>query len=157
MDKLPEYPAFKYPHPGPAKISVIRQAAAILLLLASPLGFLVGPPLGIVLLVGGLITFFARTKKLYLGPRYLLCGNTIVYYANVRRLILSEMNGTLTLHATNGKTFTLERDQFPTNARKPDKVKRNKEAKFAKVSAKIIEKVKRHAVAPEMVGLPPEH
>ena len=155
MDQLPEYPAFKYQHPGSGKIGRFRLILALVLLLASPLAFLVFLPIGIVLAIVGLLVLLMRNKWLYLGPRYLLCGTDIVYYANVTKLVLSEMNGTLNLHSANGKAFTLERGKFPTNARKPDKVKRNKEAKFAKVSAKIIEKVQKLSPAVECIGLTP--
>lgn len=155
MPPLPEYPAFKYPHPGSAPLSRGRKILALGLLIAAPFGFLIVAPLGFAFLVGSLITFFARSKKLVLGPRYLLCGHEIVYYANVTKLVLSEMNGTLRLQTASGKTFVLEREKFPTNARKPDKVKNNKAAKFAKVSAKIIEKVQKLAPAVECIGLAP--
>ncbi|MGB2881176.1 MAG: hypothetical protein WBC08_05310, partial [Rhodoferax sp.] len=83
---------------------------------------------------------------------YLLCGNSIVYYANVNRLTLSGANGTLRLQSQNGKSFVLERDKFPTGARKADKIKKNKAAKFDKVSSKIIEKVKKAAPRVDMIG-----
>ena len=37
----------------------------------------------------------------------------------------------------------VERERFPTNARKKDKIAINKAAKFSKVSARIVEKVRR--------------
>ena len=46
----------------------------------------------------------------------------------------------------------LERDKFPTGARKADKIKKNKAAKFDKVSSKIIEKVKKAAPRVDMIG-----
>ena len=94
----------------------------------------------------------AAGRQLQLGPRYLLCGNSIVYYANVNRLTLSGANGTLRLQSQNGKSFVLERDKFPTGARKADKIKKNKAAKFDKVSSKIIEKVKKAAPRVDMIG-----
>lgn len=155
MDQLPQYPAFQYPYSGSAPLRRSRKIMALVLLIATPFGFMIFPPIGVGLFIGSLIAFFARSKKLILGPRYLLCGPDIVYYANVTKLILSEMNGTLNLQSASGKTFVLERDKFPTNARKSDKVKKNKAAKFAKVSGKIIEKVQKQAPAVECIGLAP--
>ena len=46
-----------------------------------------------------------------------------------------------------GPVLRLERDKFPTNARKPDKITRNKATKFEKVSARIVEHVRKAAPA----------
>lgn len=99
-------------------------------------------PLGIVLLVVALIAWFSAPRQLLLGPRYLLCGNSIVYFGNVKQMDLSSAQGKLRLDCKNGTSFVLERDKFPTGARKADKIKKNKAAKFDKVSSKIMEKVR---------------
>ena len=156
MDQLPEYPAFRYQHAGFGKISRFRLILSLLILLSAFLVFLVLPPLAVVPIIVGLLFLLLRNKYLYLAPRYLLCGTDIVYYANVTKLVLSEMNGTLRLQTVSGKDFILEREKFPTYANKPHKIKRNKEAKFAKVSAKIIDKVRRHAPAVDCIGLSPD-
>ena len=56
-------------------------------------------------------------------------------------MVLSRSSGTLELFGADGPVLRLERDKFPTNARKPDKITRNKATKFEKVSARIIERV----------------
>ena len=89
------------------------------------------------------LAYLMAGKFLKLGPRYLLCGKSIVYYANVKRVVQSTAKGSLQLQSTNGQMFVLERDKFPTGARKADKIAKNKAAKFDKVSAKIIEKVRK--------------
>jgi hypothetical protein len=88
-----------------------------------------------------------------LGPRYLLCGQTIVYYANVKRLTLSRGTGTLRVQSNNGQSFVLERDKFPTNARKADKIQKNKAAKFDKVADKIIDKVRKATTSADLIGV----
>ena len=49
--------------------------------------------------------------------------------------------GTLELFGADGQVLRLERDKFPTNARKADKITKNKATKFEKVSSRIIERV----------------
>ena len=156
MFNLPDYPSFKYAHPGLGKISRGRLIATLILLFALPVAFFTVPPLALPLIIAALLVFFVRPKKLYLGPRYLLCGPDIVYYGNITRLTFSGPEGSLGLQTANGKVFVLDREKFPTHARKPDKVKNNKAAKFAKVSAKIIEKVRMQAPTAELIGVPTE-
>src|SRR3990167_5715060 len=113
------------------------HAGAAMALRATVLAF----PAGAVLWVLPLLARLTAGRYLQLGPRYLLCGDSIVYYGNVRRLVLSRSSGTLELFGADGPVLRLERDKFPTNARKPDKITRNKATKFEKVSARIIERV----------------
>ena len=141
-----EFASFKYQHTDPASLRPKRRwfvgislALALLVILTGWVAF----PGSLALLLFPVVALAARSRQLQLGPRYLLCGNSIVYYANVNRLTLSGANGTLRLQSQNGKSFVLERDKFPTGARKADKIAKNKAAKFDKVSAKIIEKVRK--------------
>lgn len=99
-------------------------------------------PFGILAFGVPLIVLFGQRKTLSIGPRYLICGDQIMYYANVRQAKLSEAAGTLSLHSASGKVLVIERDKFPTNARKTHKIAANKAAKFNKVTAKILEKVR---------------
>lgn len=93
------------------------------------------------------------SKKIFLGPRYLICGNSIVYYNNVERLALDETAGRLQLVTASNQAFTLERERFPTNARKADKIVRNKAAKFNKVAHHIIVRVQRAVPGVQASGL----
>lgn len=68
------------------------------------------PPLAIFLGVVGLVALFAGASKLLVGPRYLLCGNEIVYFANVDRVDRDEIAGTLRLTGSDGRGICLERD-----------------------------------------------
>jgi len=137
----PEFALFKYPHDGPPLVSPARRrftyASAAVALLATALAF----PAGALLWLVPLLARVTAGRYLQLGPRYLLCGDTLVYYGNVRRMALSRSRGTLELFGASGSVLRLERDKFPTNARKPDKVTKNKAAKFEKVSARIVERV----------------
>lgn len=137
----PEFALFRYPHGGRPLVSPARRrftwASAAVALLATVLAFPVGAALWLV----PLLARATAGRYLQLGPRYLLCGDTIVYYGNVRRMALSRTRGTLELFGAEGPVLRLERDKFPTNARKSDKITKNKAAKFDKVSARIVEHV----------------
>lgn len=84
-------------------------------------------------------------RYLVMAPRYLICGNQVIYFANVTRADLDSYHGQLRLVTGSGTTFTLERSRFPTGARKPEKIANNTQAKFGKVSQKLLETIRRCA------------
>jgi len=150
----PEFDLYKYPHGGRPLIGPVRRGFIYAGLAAGLLAGILVFPFGFVLLLVPLVARFSADCSLQIGPRYLLCGDTIVYYGNVRRLIRSRSMGTLALHCASGTVLLLERDKFPTSARKADKITKNKAAKFEKASSRIIERVARAApgIALEDVG-----
>lgn len=137
--------AWKYKHAGPGTRSRGQKLLAAALLLGAVAAFR-EPPLAIFLFIAGLVALFAGSKKILLGPRYLICGSEIVYFANVERVDRDDVAGTLCLAAADGPPLVLERDKFPTNARKADKIARNRATKFAKVAERIVSAV--HAANP---------
>lgn len=138
-----EFATFKYQHTEGTQRSKTRVRVTAACLGGAALSSVFGIfPLSIVLLVIALIAWFSAPRQLLLGPRYLLCGNSIVYFGNVKQMDLSSAQGKLRLECKNGTSFVLERDKFPTGARKADKIKKNKAAKFEKVSSKIMERVR---------------
>lgn len=161
------FATFKYQHAdrpalGAQRLWFIRICLALALaLLAAEYLFtlvLLAPEYHITGIVLALVAVLAwasapRTRTLQLGPRYLLCGQQIVYYGNVKSALLSRAKGTLRVQAHNGQVFVLERDKFPTSARKAEKIRINKAAKFDKVADKIIEKVRQAAPRAEVTGL----
>jgi hypothetical protein len=150
------FATWKYQHAGAGYRHRARAALTGALLVAAMVtGTLFAdqtilPP--IILFVLALIAFFHSRKVILVGPRYFICGDAIVYYANVTRMALDDRAGTLRLFTASGQGFTLERDKFPTGARKADKIAKNKAAKFAKVSASLIGKIQRASPAVETVG-----
>jgi len=152
----PDLTIFKYQHSDRVVPSGVGWLAflAFLAVLAISIYFL-GPGGIIVTVIGAIVSGFAWPKRrLCVGMRYLICGNTVVYYANIRKMVLTHGKGDeLVLHwGTNG-TFKLERERFPTNARKAPKIEKNKTAKFEKVSNGIIRRVLLAAPAVELVGI----
>lgn len=141
------FSAWKYRHPGPGYRSRARKLWAAALLLAGLLAYSI-PPLAIFLFVGFLL-LLKPSRKILLGPRYLLCGGEIVYFANIDRVDRDDIAGTLRLTGADGRGFVLERDKFPSAARKTDKIRRNQAAKFAKVAEQVVGRVR--AAAPAAV------
>ena len=139
----PQLATFKYKHGTRARLTTQRKIfVALCLILAGMLSF-VFFPFAIVAGLVSLVVFFTRGRTLAVGPRYLICGDEIIYYANVTQMALNEPLGRLELTLSSGKHFTLEREQFPTGARKTHKIAANQAAKFNKVSSRIIEKIRR--------------
>lgn len=148
-----EFASFKYQHNDKAGLTRARRwFIAISLPVAAVLAYPAPIP-GAMLFLLTLFAWMSAPRLLLLGPRYLLCGKTIVYYANVRSLTLSPTQGVLRMRSANGQTFVLERDKFPTGARKTDKIAKNKAAKFDKVSGKIIAKVRQASSNVELHGI----
>lgn len=135
--------SFKYSHKD--KLSLIpSQKFTILILLVLMLFFtIIYIQISIALLV---ITFIYTLivlpkRNLYLAPRYLICGNTIFYYKDITKMTLNSNLGLLIIYSEGREIFRLEKDLFPTNARKTDKIINNKKNKFKKISEKIIGKI----------------
>lgn len=132
--------SWKYQYEGPGIRQRWQFPVAVALLIACVPARVV-PPLLIPLLIIALILLFYRSRKLLIGPRYLICGREIVYFANVQRVDRDDVAGFLSLTPVEGAPFVLNREKFPTNARKADKIKRNRAAKFAKVAERVISHV----------------
>ena len=87
-------------------------------------------------------------RTLKIGPRYLICGERIVYYANVKRLVYDEVAGTLNLIIGLKTNLLIERRRFKGGAGQG----KDKGALFAEAAAMVSERV-RHA-APEALEAP---
>lgn len=136
MDTV-RFNTWKYRHEG----SGTRQRWQLLLAAICFVGSLLTisrPHFALPLFVIALLALFITSRKILIGPRYLICGSDIVYYANVQRIDRDDVAGRLTLSLDGTAPFSLEREKFPTNARKADKIKRNRQTKFAKVADRIV-------------------
>ena len=133
----PRLDSWKYQYAGPGAQKRWQKPLALGLLLASMLTYQ-HFPVPFFLLIAALLAALLTQKRLLLGARYLICGNRIVYFANIQRVDRDDPGGRLTLSSPSGEFFCLERSKFPTNARKPEKIRRNREAKFAKVAERIV-------------------
>ena len=143
---------FKYQHADPVSAGWVWLAWWTILALVAASTFFLGP-LGVVLTIVVVILMIKRVRRrsIYLGDRYFVCGNTIAYYRNIKRMELRP--GHLSLHWGEKGTFRLEQDRFPTNARKAEKIAKNKAAKFEKVSQRIVRKVLVDSPSVELAGI----
>lgn len=129
---------------GPVRRYIIYVSLAV-----GALAALLFFPFGALLFLVPLAAWVSAPHCLNIGPRYLVLGREVFYYANARHVVLSQARGTLRLFGDDGPSVTLKRSKLQTNARKPDKIARNKAAKFDKVCALIIERVR--LLAPDAI------
>ncbi len=108
----------------------------------------------IFLIVVVAVALFPRLNTILAGNtievynRYIICGSTIIYYQNITEVNINRSTGIMTLTYTNGRSthqFVLNRELFPTNARKAFKIEANRQSKFEKVSGKILDAIQLHA------------
>lgn len=88
-----------------------------------------------------------RIAKLYLAPRFFIADDSIIYYAAVAAVRMNQSAGTMQIAYKYDKdarfsVFRLERDKFPTNARKDFKIIANKQAKFDRVSQLLLNRIR---------------
>jgi hypothetical protein len=143
------FSVMNYHHDGPRERGrVSRTLSTVLLLAAVAIAALNFPhpamaaalfPLAFWLV----LVLTAGQQRLYLGSRYLLCGARIVYFGTVRQIELDAAAGWMKLVRGDGQSFVLERERFPTGARKTDKIALNKAAKFDKAATRILARVLR--------------
>lgn len=91
-------------------------------------------------ILGKLFKLFGTTRTIEITPRYFICGSHVVFYENVRELSINDRLGEMRIRYNDGhylRDVVLERDKFPTNARKDFKIAANKQEKFNKVKQKL--------------------
>jgi hypothetical protein len=147
------FTSYKYNHGRAQPISrgqVILLTVAVMLI---PIAFILFVPFGICVTIMLIAIFFKSRKSLLcIAPRFLTCGPTILYYRNITKIVLQKEPGQLTLFCGD-ESLRITQDKFPTGARKPDKIKANTEAKFKKVSDRIIGKVLKVTPDVKLVGI----
>jgi hypothetical protein len=148
------FAVFKYEHGDSTPLGPARWAVMLAGMALVAFCFFLVVPLGVFALIALIVATSVMwpKKRICLGLRYVICGNTILYYRNVRRMVLTP-GKSLTLHWDTCRTLRLEQDRFPTNARKSEKIAKNKKAKFEKVSGKIIDKVLIASPEVELTGI----
>lgn len=151
MDRK-KFAVIQYDHGEQEGMSRTRRIwFAAALLLAFVLLF-VALPLGIILGIAALLSLRA-SRHLFLGPRYLICGQRILYYANIERVAVDAIGGRIILQSSAGQDLILEQEKFQTKARKPGKIAANKAARFKKVAQKIATHVRRASPNAQLAGV----
>jgi hypothetical protein len=150
MDRK-RFAVIKYDHGERVGLSDTRKLwLVIFILLALGLVFIFFPLSLILGLAAAVVAH--QPKQLCVGPRYVICGNKILYYANIEKVTLERGEGRLTLLSSTGQVLELEQDRFQTNARKPDKIAAHKAARFNKVALKIVDRVRSAAPHAQLTG-----
>ncbi len=85
-------------------------------------------------------------KTLLVSNRYMILGEDIVYFRNVASARIDKGAETLTVFFGKGRSMVISSSRFPTNARKPDKIRLNRSNKFTKVSDRIVSRLKDNGV-----------
>ena len=146
------FAVFKYKHGSRTGMSPQRRKWATGTTVLAAVGAAALFPGGLALFLVPLLIWLTVPRQLALGPRYLVCGEVIVYYGNVDKVVLDRDGGKLTLVSAGDRHFTIERERFPTGARKTHKIAANKATKFSKVAVKLIEKIRQASPAVEVSG-----
>lgn len=135
-------PQFKYKVPTPIQRPVWHLgliAFPVLLWFSEGVlaGFLAAPLMLIFWFVIG-----PKENKLILTERFLLCGRDIVYYGDIKELVLGSSQ--LKIRYGSREVFVLESKAFHTNARKSDKIRHHQQRKFDMVHAWIQERYSKY-------------
>lgn len=111
-----------------------------------------GAILFVAVFIGMLVVAYALYasgyKKMYLGVRRIVCGNSVLYYGNISRVVVHRDAGWMVLESATGSSLRIVEDKFPTSARKPEKIKKNRSEKFNRVVEKVLARVAK--LAPEV-------
>lgn len=143
MTAQPAFTCVRYQHTDGVTRSRQRlMFVGCTLALALAVATVFAAPVGAALLAVPLLAWLAVPRQLLLGPRYLLCGNTIVYFGNVKRMTLSPVHGKLRLECTNGTAFVLERRRFPRSVRPIEKLVKTQATQFDRLTTQIIAQVR---------------
>jgi hypothetical protein len=140
--ELPQLAVYKYKHIGRVALSYQRKKWFVISLLVSMLVAKLFFPIGALAVLLPVIVYLGGVRTLIVGPRYIVCGENIVYYGVVKSFELSVPKGTLSLQTARGKPFVIDRDRF-LKGRRDGQVIKDPALLFDEVSARVIESVKR--------------
>ena len=151
---MPKLGTFKYDHGQQMPWGWANWMPALLFVVLFVVCLATFPPMiiGAMIFTAILWGLWLPKKQIRLGVRYAIVGNTIVYFRNVRKMQLTAGHE-LVLHWGADRVLRIEQSRFPTNARKEDKIAKNKAAKFEKVSGKIIDRVLHASPTVELTGI----
>lgn len=88
-----------------------------------------------------------KNEAVTIDLNFMVLGSDIIWYQNIEEIDIHKHTNTMHICTKDSQKFIISSEDFPTNARKDFKIKRNKEGKFLKVSEKIIKKVR--AISPQ--------
>ena len=148
--ELPPLTVFKYKHGDRILLTRKRKIYFVAIAFVSLALVRLLFPFGLLALILPAVVYLGGVRTMSLGPRYLICGDHILYYANVTEINLSEAEGVLRIKTGAKSLFEIDRNRFLTDTRNAQKAAANKAADFNTVVSMIVEKVRR--LSPEVTG-----
>jgi hypothetical protein len=147
--ELPQLTVFKYKHGDRILLTRQRKFYFVVIAFFSMVLTKLFFPLGLLALILPASVYLGGVRIMSLGPRYLICGDHILYYANVTEINVSEAEGILRIRTGGKSEFEIDRARFLTSARKKEAAA-NKAADFNKVTAMIVERAR--LLSPSVTG-----
>ncbi|MCK5829620.1 MAG: hypothetical protein KAH20_04900 [Methylococcales bacterium] len=96
---------------------------------------------GIVISIALGFALLNNHNHIAISPRFFIIGDRVILYRNVVSLFVKGSMGTaLFIETRNGDKYSIEKNNFTSNARKSWKIEKHQKAKFIKVVTKILEK-----------------
>lgn len=80
--------------------------------------------------------------KIIIDSSFIILDSKVYYYTSFKKIEINKNEGIAFLFLSNDKNVIIRRENFPTAARKADKIKKNKMQAFNKVMNKIVNKIK---------------
>jgi hypothetical protein len=141
-----EFAEYKYGNEINYRKGLLIFIAVVLFIIISIVAISTSPVLFALLIIPVIIIVINRKSSsinfILIGVRYLIICTDVVYYKNINKVELDKNSETLKLFTDQGKSYEIKSSLFPTNARKPEKIKINKTAKFNKTVEKIYARLK---------------
>lgn len=85
-----------------------------------------------------------NTNFILIDSEFFVLHKQVYYYSSVSKINLNKSKDKTTIHLFNGKTLIISHKNFPTDARKPHKIKINQKNKLHKVTSKLVLKAKQN-------------
>lgn len=108
------------------------------------LGFILPIFFGLIIL--GIIYVYSMSKKnqkIIIDKNFFILGDKVTWYANIEEIrILPQHRKMVIIRNNKLKKITIEATGFPTDARKPHKIKANQTKKFKNFCSKMLEKTR---------------
>jgi hypothetical protein len=141
-----EFPEYKYE-------SGVKSGRGLTIFIIIALSFAIliaGVSLSPIILILFVIPIYLAVRNaqsgnpdiIYITDRYLIVGNKVIYFSNINESKLDKEKSIMTISTVDGNTIQIGASHFPTNARKPEKIAKNKKDKFIKATERISARLK---------------
>jgi hypothetical protein len=147
VSKTSPLAVFDYNHGGRVVLTKERKLAFFFALFFALVLARLFFPFGLLALVLPAMVYLRGERTLKIGARYLICGDRIVYYANVKNLSFSEKEKSICLRSGIKTQLTIEAHRFRVASRSP-KIQAEKFAEAVKLMTEGVRRFAPKALAP---------